>query len=95
MIENIDPKLILQALGNSLKDGGIGMLNAPKPGTSDAGALWQPENSPYPLIKNPLDFSKRIEQGVPGSTEKMWEMYQEHKKLPMDPIIKLLKEYYK
>lgn len=95
MIEGLDPKLILQSIGNGLRDGGMGMLKSPKPGTPDAGSLWQPENSPYPLIKNPVDFSKRIEQTTPGSTEKMWEMYQDHKKIPMDPIIQLLKEYYK
>jgi len=95
VLENIDPKLILQSISNSLKDGGINMLNAPKPGTPEAGSLWQPENSPYPLIKNPLDFSKKIEQGVPGSTEKMWEMYQEHKKLPIDPVMKMIREHFK
>ena len=97
MQESIDPRLILQSLINPLADKGIKGVNSPTPGTPDAGELWQPSRAHGMTapIKDPSGFSKRIEENLPGATEGMWDVYQQHKSIPMDVILKLLKEHHK
>ena len=84
---------LLNASKNSLSDRGIMNVSAPTPGTPDAGELWQPSRALNHVIKDPIGFSKNIENNLPGSTDAVWDAYQENKRLPIDGILKMIKEH--
>lgn len=85
---------MLQALLNSAKnplsDRGIMNVNMPTPGTPDAGELWK-----SPVVNNPIAFSKAAEREFPGSTANVWKMYQEDRRLPIDGVLKMIRDHSK
>lgn len=89
MQESINPEMILRALLRPM-DGGIMNIGPPTPGTQDAAELWK-----SPVINDPTTFSKIIENRLPGSTQNMWDMYQNNKQLPQHAVNAMLKEHYK